>query len=279
MSLHRLSNSVYARIHSPPGYGNGDSNKGYIICREYVVVVDTTYFLNNPRSDLEELKTITEREVGYVINTHYHPDHAYGNGLFTCEIIAQKKCPELMKELRERQLNEIFQEVKDPHEREILEKVRYPSMVFDESYRLDSEPAIEVIHLGGHTPDLSVVHVPEEGVLFASDDLFGSFVDPSTPMHPFMAVRSDLAAWILALKRILGIEANIIVPGHGGVCNKKAVNGLIEYLELFISNVRELKEQGYSKEEVKRRPELLNLPKLEGEVNIENNIETQYDKL
>ena len=284
MLLDRLSNSVYAHVYPDPSFP--DSNKGYIVCDKYIVVVDPTYLLDNVRNDLEELRKITDREVRYVINTHYHSDHTYGNCLFGCEIIAHTKCLELMKQERERQLSDIFEEVKDPEDRKQLENVRYPTVVFEDSYRLDSDPIIEVTHLGGHTPDLSAVYIPEERILFASDNMFGS-QDPSTPMVPEMNARSDLNQWILALTHILTLDAKIIVPGHLGLCNKEAASKLIDYLQIFIANVRELRKQGYSKEEVKRRPELLSLPKLAETLIepqlatwlIEHNIDVQYDRV
>ncbi len=163
--LDRLSNSVYAHVYPDPAFP--DSNRGYIICDKYVVVVDATYLLDNVRNDLEQLRKITDREVRYVINTHYHSDHTYGNCLFGCEIIAHTKCLELMKQERDKQLSGAFEEVKDSEDRKLLEGVKYPTVLFEESYRLDSDPLIEVTHLGGHTPDLSAVFIPEEKVLFA----------------------------------------------------------------------------------------------------------------
>ncbi len=103
MVLDRLSDSVYARIHPDPSLP--DSNRGYVVCDKYVVVVDATYLLDNIRKDLEELRKITGCEVRYVINTHYHSDHTYGNCLFDCNIIAHAGCLQLMKQERERQLS------------------------------------------------------------------------------------------------------------------------------------------------------------------------------
>lgn len=279
MSLQKLSNSVYARINTEK-IPHSDSNKGYILCDEYVVVVDTTHFLKNVRSDIEELRKITDLKVGYVINTHYHSDHSYGNFLFDCPIVAHKECPRLMKKVRKLALAELLREETDLNVRKELRKLklRYPNVLFEWSYKIDSSPGIQVIHLGGHTPDLSVVYIPEEGILFASDNLFGS-PDPSTSSHPYMTPRSDLGQWMLALKEMLSLEAKVIVPGHFGLCNKQAASKLIEYLQLFIANVRKLKGEGYSKEEVKRRQELLNLPKLNVERWVENNIEAQYDRI
>jgi len=285
MPLDRLSNSVYAHVYPDPSFP--DSNKGYIICDKYVVVVDATCLLANVRNDLEELRKITNRQVRYLINTHYHYDHTYGNCLFSCEIIAHTKCLELMKQERERQLSNALEEVEDPEDRKKLESVRYPTMLFDESYRLDSDPVIEVTHLGGHTPDLSIVHIPEERILFASDNLFGSN-DPSTPVEPEMNTRSDLDQWIIALEYVLTLDPKVIVPGHLGLCNYQAVPKLIDYLRLFVKNVRSLKRQGYSKEEVKHRRELLDLSTLFAGSGIdptimegltEQNIDRQYERL
>ena len=109
MPLDRLSNSVYAHVYPDPSLP--DSNKGYIICDKYVLVVDATCLLANVRNDLEELRKITNRQVRYLINTHYHYDHTYGNCLFSCEIIAHAECLELKKLERERQLSNALEEV------------------------------------------------------------------------------------------------------------------------------------------------------------------------
>lgn len=250
------------------------------MCDEFVVVVDTSYRWSNVRSDLQELRKITDLEVEYVINTHYHPDHAYGNHLYTCPVIAHGECVKLLQEAGQRQIAELLQEEVGNEIKSQLQKSgpRYPTLTFDQTYRIEASPAIEVVHLGGHTPDLSIVRILEEKIVFASDDLFGS-EDPSLPSHPYMTTRSDLNQWISALKAILNMEAQIIVPGHFGLCNRNAIDNLIEYLELFISNMKVLKDRGCSKEEIRRNPELLKLPKVGAGFWIENNVEAQYPKL
>ncbi len=284
MSLERLSDSVYGRIGREISTA-ADSNRGYIVCDEYVVVVDTTHHLERIKEELKELREITRRKIGYVVNTHYHYDHISGNGLFRCPIVAHARCRSLMKEMRERQLANALDELTDRKLRKELKALRprYPNILFDESYQLVSKPRIEIMHMGGHTPDLSIVCVPEEKVLFASDNLFGS-TDPSTPCPPEMNSRSDLSQWISALRRMLDLEANVIVPGHWRISNRQAVSKLIDYLELFAARVREMKAKGHSKEEVKGRLKLLDLPRLIAETAIqhsieENNVEAQYDLL
>lgn len=244
------------------------------------MVVDTTYFFQNMKNDLEELRKLTNSKVGRIINTHYHRDHTWGNHLLTCPIVAHKECPKLMRKVRKQQIAEMLREEKNPEVKKVLRKLRlrYPSILFEESYHFDSSPEVEVIHVGGHTPDLSVVYIPEESILFASDNLFGPD-DTSTPSHPYMALRSDLPQWILALERMQGLEAKTIVPGHFGLCDKQAIGRLIEYLGLFMTNLKELKDQGYTKEQIRHRTDLLGLPNLATEVWIQNNIETQYSSV
>ena len=102
-----------------------------------------------------------------------------------------------------------------------------------------------------------------------------------------MNARSDVSQWILALRHMLTLDAEVIVPGHLGLCNKQAVSKLLDYLQLFVGNVRDLKKRGYYKEEVKRRTELLGLPKFADrwfdpklvEEVTEHNVDTQYDRL
>lgn len=275
--LERLSSSVYARIQPlVDPIVPVDSNRGYIICDEFIVVIDTTYFLNHLSEELKYLRKLTELKVKYVINTHYHEDHSLGNGIFKCEVIAHAESLRLMKEVRNQQFAEALEQIKDPTTRKQLGELApgYPTITFEESYRIDSHPSIEVIHLGGHTPDLSVVYVPTEKIIFASDNLFGSR-DPSTPSHPYMTIRSDLGNWRAALRRMIDMDVRVAVPGHFGVCNEQAIRKAAEYLESFTNKVRELKLEGYSKEEVKRRPELLELPSLSCETWVQHNVESQ----
>lgn len=278
LALHRLTSSVYVSI--PPYSIPSDSNKGYIVCEKYVIVVDTTYHFDRIRQDLKELRTITQRDISYVINTHYHPDHCYGNGLFTCPIVAHRDCPKLMKKVRKRQIAEMIREEKSPEVGRDLRKLRlrYPRILFEQSYGFDSTPEVRVIHLGGHSPDLSVVHLPEERIVFSSDNLFGS-QNPSTPSHPYITPRSDLDTWIIGLKTILNMEPRVVVPGHFGVCDTRAVSATIQYLEHFIAKIRELKGAGYSRQEITHKPQLLDLPRLGAEEWLTNNIEAQYDRL
>jgi len=154
----RLTPSVYFNLREA-----GASNNGIIERDNDVVFVDTSEWLKNTEHDLKFLSTKIGKPVRFLINTHHHPDHTFGNQLFTCDIIASYKAPEIFKQNE----TELPTWLKTEKEKEALEnlrrvKITYPNVLVRDKLRLDdSTPLIELTHLGGHTPDSLVVHVPK----------------------------------------------------------------------------------------------------------------------
>jgi cyclase len=102
-------------------------------------------------------------------------------------------------------------------------RITLPTLVFDE--RVESELGgvkYEVIHLGGHTPDLAVVWLPESRVLFASDLIFQG-------RYPYI-FDADIPIWIAQLDHLLEFKAEVTVPGHGVRCGKAEILALQGYL-------------------------------------------------
>jgi glyoxylase-like metal-dependent hydrolase (beta-lactamase superfamily II) len=82
---------------------------------------------------------------------------------------------------------------------------------------------VRLIEVGpAHTPGDTIVHVPDAGVVFAADVLF---VDVAPVMWA-----GPTRGWIAALERILALDADAIVPGHGPVSDRSEVEALRDYL-------------------------------------------------
>jgi cyclase len=212
------------------------ANVGLVHTPRGMVLIDTTSY----PSDLEalfEAAGTTIQEVRMVINTHSHSDHTWGNQLFNCPILAQRLCLEQMRSNLENDWSPVEiqayiadVEKTDPDKAEDIRKkmegmqIKLPNQVFEDRYEGELGGVhYEVIHMGGHTPDCSIVWLPENRVLYASDLIFQG-------RYPYI-YDADIPAWVEALKQLKEFKVEVIIPGHGVRCTEAEINVLQNYLE------------------------------------------------
>lgn len=260
--LMKVSNRVYCRIGDQE-----DSNNGFIVCDDCCIVVDTATYPDQTRKDLEDMRKTTDRHIRFLINTHRHGDHTFGNMYFS-DIIAHKNCYEKLKEFTPSYMKYIEENMEKERFREFTLKL--PNIVFTDELTLFTKPEIVITHYGGHTDGSVTVYIPEEKVLFSGDLLFVGY-------HPYLG-DADIKEWINALEDLLQQDITKIIPGHGELCDKREIKTHIDYLETFSDNLKNLKEK-CTKEEICRNPDLLELPEMGNKDRIIRNVETQYDKI
>jgi cyclase len=267
VQLHQVSRHVYARVSGRAG----GSNMGFVLCEEGVVVVDTSPTPAESRRDLEALRRITEKPLLALVLTHHHSDHTFGAQGFDCEVIASAETAREMRLLGQGYVEETRRH--HAHLGEDLEGVTLvcPTRTFKGGMRLGATPAVEVLRMGGHTAGLSVVHAPEERVLFASDLVFNG-------VHPYTK-GADLARWVAALDEVLGMDVEAIVPGHGAVCGRAEVEGQRRYLQQFRERLGDLKRRGYGPEEVAAHPGLLGLPDLHRPRRLAGSVRAHWEEV
>src|SRR5262249_45387953 len=76
----------------------GGSNHCWIVFKDYVVVVDAN-FPKEAGDVIAAIKKTTDKPIKYVLDTHNHGDHAYGNAVWAKEgakIVGQKNCARLL---------------------------------------------------------------------------------------------------------------------------------------------------------------------------------------
>jgi cyclase len=227
------------------------ANVGLIHTPEGMVLIDTTSY----PCDMEELCEvggITNEEVKMVINTHSHSDHTWGNQLFDCPILAHRLCLEQMRssiknEWRPEEIQTYISELKktDPAKAEQVHMkveglhIKLPNQTFESQYLGElGGVKYEAIHLGGHTPDLSIVWVPDKSVLYASDLIFQG-------RYPYI-FDADIPAWIEALDRLMEYKAEVIIPGHGVRCGEAEIITLRDYLQASWELVKQHIQAGHN---------------------------------
>lgn len=231
------------------------ANVGLIHTPKGMVLIDTTSSPGEARSLFEAVGARLD-EVQLVINTHSHSDHTWGNQLFTCPILAHRLCQERMRsslqdEWSPEELQAYIAELEktDPKRADGLRKtiselnITLPNRVFEDSYTGElGGVKFDVIHLGGHTPDLSVVWLPDNQVLFASDLIFQG-------RYPYI-FDADIPLWIARLDRLLEFQAAGTIPGHGGMCGQVEILALRRYLHDSWELTSQHISQGHDIEEI-----------------------------
>jgi cyclase len=189
----------------------GSSNVTGVLVKDSVVVVDTSLFVEKARKVKELLDDFFKKPIEMVVNTHYHPDHTFGNVAFEgSKIVASELTKSFMEAFDEHYLSKL-----PP-----IEKIVVANFVFDEEYE---DKNLFIKRLGGHTPDSSIVFFKQEKLLIAGDLIFNGF-------HAEIVADSDLDEWLSALKFVESMKPAWIVPGHGEVATTECLKAMQRYL-------------------------------------------------
>lgn len=240
----RLADGVYAFIGE-----NGSTNSGFVVTEEGVVVIDSQGPSELALTLRSKIRSVTDRPVIYVINTHYHGDHTFGNQYFTEDlraIISHEATRELLIE-RDASHRDMFLKFFGPES--LLDfKLTLPQVTFTDRLTLRAgEKTLELIHVPkAHTEGDIYVYLPDEKILFSGDLLYKGRL-------PFLNDGDSLGAInaINAIEELLALEAVRIVPGHGGLSTSDDADAYKGYLTDLRAEVKRLKESGKTLEEVK----------------------------
>ncbi|MCD6442653.1 MAG: MBL fold metallo-hydrolase [Thermotogae bacterium] len=218
---------------------SGASNLGFVMGREGVIVIDTSLFVSKAMELKDYISSLTKKPILFVFNTHYHPDHTFGNSAFDSPILAH----ELTKAKMERMDDEYVKNIKEKIGPDVAEEfedlsIRIPTETFKREKIIDlGNRKVKLLHVGGHTEDSSVAIVEPEMVVFFGDVLVNGY-------HPEIVADSDLKTWINILKKFLGYDISYAVPGHGKVSEKDSVEDMLNYLKTLRDFIANYKKQG-----------------------------------
>ena len=107
------------------------------------------------------------------------------------------------------------------------------------------DKVLELLHLSGHTPYQIAVYMPEEKVIFTGDNVVFK-------TRPFYHECRPLL-WLETLDALKKMDFGILIPGHGEICDKRAVDEMISYNHDIFGQVRKAIEEGLSPEETVER--------------------------
>jgi cyclase len=257
--LQEIGDGLYAYLQ--PNGSWGWSNAGLIADGEHTLLVDTLYDLELTERMLGEMRRAVPAaaRIDTLVNTHANGDHCYGNSLVRgARIVASERTAAEMPELPPAAMAAIAKQAPEMGELGAFFLRCFGAFDFegielalpDETFTGEltlrvGGREVRLIEVGpAHTRGDTLALLARERVLFTGDILFNG-------AHP-IAWAGPVSNWIAACDRILAMDVEVIVPGHGPLAEKAAVRELRAYFEYLYEQARACHAEGMSTLEAAR---------------------------
>lgn len=282
--LHALGDRTWVWLQ--PDGGWGWSNAGLVAAADRSLLVDTLFDLRLTRDMLDAMRPLTAaRPIRTLVNTHANGDHCWGNQLVEgVEIVASAACADEMMELDPSLLAGLLAaEGLGPlgdYLRRIFGAFDFggirltpPTRTFQGEIALHvNDREVRLIEVGpAHTRGDTLVHLPDDRIVFTGDILFIE----GTPI----VWAGPISRWIAACDRILGLDVDVVVPGHGPVTDKRGVSRVREYLAYVDAEATARFRAGMDVEEAARDIALGQFTTWRDRERIVVNVEAKYREL
>jgi quinoprotein relay system zinc metallohydrolase 2 len=213
------------------GYDGDIANIGFVIGSDAVAVIDTGGSYAVGMALKEALRAITQLPIRYVINTHGHPDHVFGNAAFIdAHLIGHAMLPRAISLRSDAYLRNLKKQLGGAAEKSTLiapEETVQDHLTLDLGHRKLELRAWPSAHTNN---DVTLFDVAT-GTLWTGDLLFIE----RTP-----AVDGDIEGWLSAMDALKKVPALTTIPGHGPVTHDKnqALARQRAYLATLLQDVR-----------------------------------------
>jgi cyclase len=229
-----IAPNVYAYIQAGgPGRNNvAVSDAGIIIGDDGVMVIDALAAPVHAKNFIAAIRTVTDKPFRHLINTHHHFDHVAGNQYFVpAEVISHPHCREQM--VRAAATTPAVWTAREGWAAGGEERRVVPaSITIDgKTTYYYGKTIVEIIPMTpAHTYGDLAIYMPQHRVLFAGDIAF-FYVAP-------FANNSHVTRWLEWIVRILRMDVETIVPGHGPIGGKSHLAEMSEYFEALKREAR-----------------------------------------
>lgn len=241
--LRQLAPNVYVyQQQGGTGFPNaGISNAGLFVGEDWSLALDALGFPLQTKAFLAAAKKATGgKPIAQLINTHHHGDHVAGNQFFLpAQILSHPYCrQEVLKAVPGTPKSWPKQEgVADGTE---VRKLTPPSVTFEDNLTYNIGGNVVEFHFAGpaHTWGDITAYLPQHKILFAGDLAFFHLV-------PY-AHNGHITKWLESVDKIMKMDVDTIIPGHGPVGGKKDLAEMAEYFRFLKVEAKKRYDAGMS---------------------------------
>jgi cyclase len=285
-SLQQVGPGVYVAF-QPAANRFNDSNSTVIVTSDSVIVIDTQTTLTSTRAVLEQIRKLTDKPVRYVINTHWHGDHVYGNQIYReafpgVQFIAQTNTREDMAARAAKELKDNVDSLPGRIEKakqQLVTGLTMSGKPLTAEQRTRLQSAIDAS--SEQLPEMRQIHIVLPDITFDSSFTLFEGGKELRLIHYLGHTRGDVVA-LLPAERILvtadllddmpytghGSPANlvqtlrdldkldydIIIPGHGTLeRGREHLHLVAELFDSIVAQVKAAVAAGLTLEETKKK--------------------------
>lgn len=209
--------------------GAGEGAMAALVDGEEMLVLDTTsynVFAERFVARVAEAEGCSGPTLLYI--SHRHFDHFAGADAISAPVVGHWLTRSVMAHYTQEWMDTNIAEwtrlgmvvpelVRDP-------QVVLPQILFDSRLELRiGGSTVHLFHTGGHCTDQTMAYLPQQRVLFASDNIIHE--------KPVYTGDGDVFTWLAALERGKELEPEVVIPGHGSVGGPELIDVQIDYLQ------------------------------------------------
>jgi len=264
-------------VFTTPNYGDVglDGNSIAVLSHDGVLLFDTNGTPTASTTVLAEIRQRTDKQVRWIVNSHWHWDHWYGTETYQrafpdVRIVAHEKTralmigpalefnrpgietqlPNYLNNLEQRALTNPALKATLDEDRFFLDQKShvhhtFPNLTFTDRLAIElGDRHVEVLNYGrGVTPGDAIAYLPKEKVLLIGDLI----VNPVT-----FALSGYPTEWLRVLERVDALDVDTIVTGHGApLHDKRLLHATMEVFRALLREGKAAKEKGLTADQAK----------------------------
>jgi cyclase len=220
------------------------SNAVVLTTDDGVLVIDTRQHPRDGQDLVDRIRKITDKPIKWVINSHFHGDHHFGNAPFKAAgatFVAQAETARIMQHVQAKEMARRIDGFKnqglDPNEVKLV----LPDVTFDSTMTIKlGGREVRLMYLGpGQQAGDTFVAIPHARALFTP----GAFGKRSMPN---MAFTPSVDSWVKLLEQVAAMDVDRILPAHGDVATRADVKELAAMLADEYATVKDAVGKGMS---------------------------------